>query len=290
MASNLIMESYFTGAPEEWLGQLDENIVDRAIEILSINPNEEMEPTGYSPIDNSLFQRTVKVCLWKDLVQVIHRWGMPSPTKMQTSPSRLKAHADNVKGKLSEAVEVLESLQYEAIYKDGTLSKEFKFGYGLRQASELMRVGFGSGKSPFISPLDIKQQYESDGFWKNHYPIDDDIESGLKTLRKLIRSIDQLQDDPIYKPSEPGKRKRGKDGYDTLVWALCYLYKKYTGEMPISSSQDDGTASGKIIPFLQAILPSTAYSFELTDWALEQKIRRLKQHKIHGKLWKDGKK
>jgi hypothetical protein len=99
-----------------------------------------------------------------------------------------------------------------------------------------------------------------------------------------------LLDDPIYKPSEPGKRKRGKDEYDTLVWSLCYLYKKYTGEMPNSSSQDNGTASGKIIPFLQAILPSTAYPFELTDWALEQKIRRLKQHKIHGKLWKDGKK
>jgi hypothetical protein len=184
MASNLIMESYFTGSPEEWLGQLDEKIVDRAIEILSINPNEEMEPTGYSPIDNSFFQHTVKVCLWKDLVQVIHRWGMPSPTKMQTSPSRLKAHAYNIKDKLSEAAEVLESLQYQSIYKDGTLSKEFKFGYGLRQASELMRVGFGSGKSPFISPLDIKRQYESDGFWKNHYPIDDDIAGGSKNSEK----------------------------------------------------------------------------------------------------------
>lgn len=289
MASNLIMESYFTGTPEEWLGQLDEKIVDKAIEILSINPNEEMKPSGYSPIDNSLFQRTVKVCLWKDLVQVIHRWGMPSPTKMQTSPSQLKIHAENVRGTLSEAISVLESLEYEATYKRGTLSKEFKFGYGLRQASELLRVGFGSGQSQFISPFDIKRQHDRDGFWSKHYPIDEDIALAQKTLKKITQSIDQLLDDPIYKPSEPGKRKRGKDSYDSLLWALCYLYKKYTGTTPISSSQDDGTASGKIILFLQVILPSTAYPFELTDWALEKKIRGIRKHKTHGALWKDAK-
>lgn len=287
--ANLIMESYFAGTAEEWLGQIDEDIIDKAIEILSINPNDEMKPSGYSPVDNDQLKHTVKVCLWKDLVQVVHRWGMPPPTKMQTSPSQLKSHANEAKEKLSKALEALEALRYEAIYKEGTLTKEFKFGYGLRQASELIRVGFGTGRSPFISPLAIKKQHDNDGFWKHHYPLDKDIEDAAKILSKIVRSIDQLLDDPIYKPSALGKRKKGKDDYDTLLWALCYLYKRYTGEMPISSAQDDGRATGKIIQFLQIVLPSTSYPLQLTDWALERKIRRLKDHPIHGKLWTVGK-
>lgn len=290
MASKFIMESHFTGTAEEWLNQLDEKIVDKAIKILAINPNEKMEPSGYAPIDNSLFQKTVKVCLWKDLVQSIHRWGMPSPTKMQTSPSQLKAHAKNVKEQVMGAVDALESIKYGTIFKAGTLSKEFKFGYGLRQASELIRVGFGTGRSPFISPLDIKQQYESDGYWGQHYPIDSDIENAITILKKITRSIEQLQADPIYKPANQGKRKKGKDDYEMLVWALCHLYKKYTGKPPISSARDEKQASGKIIPFLRAVLPSTAYPYKTTPWALEQRIRRLRKHKTHGKLWKDSKK
>lgn len=33
---------------------------------------------------------------------------------------------------------------------------------------------------------------------------------------------------------------QAKDNSDTLVWALCYIYKRYTGEVPLSSAREDG--------------------------------------------------
>jgi len=294
MKANLIMESFFSGSAEEWLNQIPESLIDKAIEILSIDPNVEMKPTGYSPIDNSLFQHTAKICLWKDLVQVIHRWGMPAPSIMQTSPALLKTHAENLKDKLSGAIKALESLEYVALFEAGTLSKEFKVGYGLRQVSELIRINTEGGRSPFISPLDIRLQYEGDGVWGKHYPIDNDIENAAKILKKIVRSVDKLLDDPIYRPARRGEKKKGKDAHDALVWGLCYIYKKYTDKPPISwntgtSATNAGKFTGKIIPFLQTILPYTSYSGKITPGALQKKIIRIRDRKKHKDIWQDSK-
>lgn len=287
--SNLIMETYFAGDAIEWLNQIPESVIDKAVQILDIDPNKEMKPSGYCPIDNSLFQNTVKVCVWKDLVHVIHRWGMPSPTEMQTSSSKLKNHAEDIKNKLSKATKALEALEYGAIFENGTMSKGFKVAFGMRQISELVRRETEGGREAFISPLVIKQEFESSGNWKKHYPLDDNIETAKASLEKITLYINRLLEDRVYKPPPRGTVKKGKDNYDTLLWALCHLYKEYTGETPKSFAREDGTATGNIIPFLQLTLNQSSYPYEKTDWALEKKIRELKSHPTHGKLWQDAK-
>ena len=44
--NNLIMESYFTGNVTEWLNQIPESIIDQAIQILEVNPDKYMKPSG----------------------------------------------------------------------------------------------------------------------------------------------------------------------------------------------------------------------------------------------------
>ena len=208
---------------------------------------------------------------------------------MRTSPVKLKSYATDLKKNLSKAVDTLETLEYEAIFKTGTMSKEFTVAFAMRQYSELVRRETEGIRTGFISPLDIKQAFESDEDWQKHYPLDDEIEAAKFALQKITLYIDRLLEDRVYKPSPRGKNKKGKNNSDYLIWALCYIYKKYTGETPTSSAREDGTATGKIIPFLQLTLNQSSYLYEKTDWALEKKIRELKSHPVHGKLWKDAK-
>lgn len=285
MVETLIKERFFDGTVDEWLAQLPEDAVDKAVKFLEIDPDETMVPTGYSPISNDLFPHTAKICLWKDLVHVIHRWGMPSPSTLETSPAHLKRYVTNFQKHLSKASEVLKALEYQAMYDAGTITKEFKAGYGLRQVSEVMRANRGKTGGNFIAPLAIKQEYDSNGVWGKHYPIDTDIENASHALENIIAYTEKLLQDPSYRSAKQGTKKKGKDDDDTLVWALCHIYKKYTGEAPATSIRNEGTATGRIIPFLQLILPFTAYQFQITDWALSAKVNRLKGHKQHGSLW-----
>lgn len=292
--TNLIMESYFSGDAIEWLNQIPESLIDEAIQILEIDPNEYMKPTGYCPVDNDQFQCTVKTCLWKDLVHAIRRWGIPSPTEMQTSPSKLKSHATDLKKNLSKAVDTLEALEYEAIFRTGTMSKEFTVAFAMRQYSELLRRETEGIRTGFISPLDIKHAFEADGDWQKHYPLDDEIEAAKAALQKITLYIDRLLEDRVYKPSATGTSKKGKDNYDTLIWALCYIYKKYTGKVPISwntgtSAINAGKYTGSIIPFLQTILPHTAYTGKITPGALQKKIIRIKDAGKYKDVWSDSK-
>lgn len=288
--TNLIMEPYFSGDPTEWLNQIPESIIDQAIQILEIDPDKEMEPKGYSPVERDLsWWNTAKACFWGDLVQVIHRWGMPSPSQMQTSPAKLRKHATDIQHKLSEAADTIKSLEYPSLFAKGTMTKDFKFGYGLRQVSEVLRANKEGNIRQMVGPLVIKQEYESEGEWRKHYPFDHDMETALNALENMIGAINHLLGDQNYIVAERGKKKKGKDNYDLLVWGLCRLYKKYTGETPISSAREDGTATGKIIPFLQLALNQSSYTYEKTDWALEKKIRELRSHPTHGKLWQDAK-
>lgn len=285
MVETLIKERFFDGTVDEWLAQLPEDTIDKTIKILEIDPDETMVPTGYSPLGNDSFQLTVKGCLWKDLVHVVHRWGMPSPSTLETSPANLKAYVVNLQKHLSKARETLKALEYQAMYDAGSMSKEFTVGYGLRQVSEVMRANKEKTGGNFIAPLAIKQEYDSNGVWGKHYPIDTDIENASHALENIIAYTENLLKDPSYRSAKQGTKKKGKDDGDTLVWALCHIYKKYTGEAPRTSARNEGTATGRIIPFLQLLLPFTAYSLQITDWALSAKVNRLKRHKKHGSLW-----
>lgn len=292
--SHFLKELWFSGDAMQWLNQIPESLIDFAIQILEINPKEYMEPSGYCPVDNDQFEHTVKTCLWKDLVQVTHRWGMPTPTKMQTSPSELKNYATNLKKDISKALYVLESLEYDKILTAGTMSREFTVAFAIRQYSELVRRETEGIRTSFISPLEIKKAYKNKGSWQKHYPLDDDIEAAKFALKKITLYIDRLLEDRVYKPSVRGTKKKGKDNYDMLIWALCLIYKKYTGKVPISwntgtSAINAGEYTGTIIPFLQAVLPYTAYTGKLTPAALQKKIIRIKNSRKYKDVWQDSK-
>lgn len=283
------METYFSGDVIDWLNQIPEEIIDSAIKILDLDPDKEMKPKGYSPpgIDLSWLS-TLKYCLWEDIVHVVRRWGMPSPSTLKTSPSELKKHAAKIQGQIDETISVLKNLEYPYLFQKGTMTKEFKVGYGLRQVSEVLRANKEGLPGQFFAPGCIADSINSNPE-QIFYPIDNDIKSALIALENITKSATKLLQDPAYVPAKQGKKKKGKDNYDTLLWSLCHLYSKYTGEIPTSSAREDGTATGKIIPFLRLILEQSSYSYEKTDWALEKKIRELKDHPTHGKLWQVAK-
>lgn len=288
------METYFDGTAEEWLNQIPEILIDEVIKILGIDSEEYKVPSGYAPIDNSKFKYDVKTCLWKDLVHIIKRWGIPTPTFMQTSLSDMKDYSDDIRNRIMKALDTLHEIGYESIYTKGTMTKQFKFGFGLRQVSELINRRNGGGRSAFVSPLVIKQERESSGVWGDHYPLDQEIKIAEKALNNILGAITFLQEDRDYTSSERGKKKRGKDSHDTLIWALCYIYREYTHEIPMSwntgtSAINAGHYTGKIISFLQAVLPYTAYRGSLEAGALQKKIMRIKKSGKHKDVWSDSK-
>jgi hypothetical protein len=287
------METYFDGTLEEWLNQIPEMLIDDVIRILDIDPTEYQVPSGYSPFDVKEYPHDIKTCLWKDLVHIIARWGIPAPVHLETSPSQMKEYAEDIHKKISKSLEVLKALSYEKIYSKGSMTKEFKFAFGLRQISELLNRNRGGDRRSFISPLVIKQEYEDSGSWEEHYPLDQDIKSAEKALSNILEAITVLQKDRDYTASKGGEKKKGKDRHDTLIWALCYVYKKYTGKSPMSwntgtSAFNSGQFTGGILPFLQIVLPYTAYSGSLESGALQKKIMRIKKSGKHKDVWSDS--
>lgn len=66
------------------------------------------------------------------------------------------------------------------------------------------------------------------------------------------------------------------------------FFKKYTGKIPNAYVGFDEKVVGEIIPFLQAALPLSSYSFSITGSALEKKIREMKKSPNYKSLWNDA--
>ena len=107
-------------------------------------------------------------------------------------------------------------------------------------------------------------------------------------LEKILDAAHNLLQDSKYIPPKKGTKKKGKKNYDDLLWALCTLFKKYTGKIPNAYVGFDEKVVGEIIPFLQAALPLSSYSFSITGSALEKKIREMKKSPNYKSLWNDA--
>lgn len=255
--SKFIMETYFSGDAKEWLNQIPESVIDKAIQILEFDPDKEMEPKGYTTVHRDLsWWNTAKVCFWGDLVRVIHRWGLPSPSELGTSPANLRDHAEDLKRKLHEALDVLKALEYGPLYEKGTMTKEFIIANRIRQASEIAHAAVEGRNCTFVAPVAIKQEYEGKTHWEKHYPFDHELEDTINGLEKIARYTDKVLADAQNAVPSTGTKKKAKDNNDYLVWGLCHLYKKYTGKLPISwntgtSAINANQFTGSIIPFLQ---------------------------------------
>lgn len=289
--ANFILETHFHGDLMDWLKQIPEEEIDKIISILGVDPNKPILPRGYSVENLKHLERyqTTKMCLWEDLVHTIHRWGLPTPTEMGTTSKELKNHLLNIEKKLTESKRVLLALTYEQILSKGTMSKEFIVGHDLRHSSEVQKSRQEKRAGNFVGA-----GYIADTIRENKeakiYPLDYYITDAISALEKILDASHNLLQDSKYIPPKKGTKKKGKKNFDDLFWALCVIYKKYTNEIPNSYPLEDGTATGKIIPFLYATLSLSRYPYEITDWALEKKLRELKNIPEYKNIWTDGKK
>ena len=62
------------------------------------------------------------------------------------------------------------------------------------------------------------------------------------------------------------------------MWVLVYSLLIY-----------DCGFKNKFVKFLEYVLPHTQYPYEKTHYALEKRIRGLKNHEVYGQLWIDAK-
>jgi hypothetical protein len=246
-------------------------------------------------------KRTAKEKLWDDLVAAIWRCGKPSPTESETTSTELKNHTKKLKSQLEKTLNVLKKMEYISLLKEGTTSKDFIVANRVRQKSETMRANSIGTQPQFISAFIVEQEYEKKGECEKHYPFDHELSQAIVALEKISPYFDEVCSDLARTTERKGHTNDVKDNNDELIWALCDIYKQYTGEIPTSSMNADGVkATGKIIPFLQAILPHTAYikaasvgaqkNLSLTDSALNARLRRLRNNKKYAPLWYGNKK
>lgn len=276
-------QTYFTGTREESRARLPQECVDMAVKALGIDPD-------LPAINNDkLCPRTQKEELWDDLIFVIWRFGKPTPTQLGTTPAELKKHAKFLNDELQSFLSLLNSLQYGPLFDLGTMTKEFVIADRLRSKSEIMRSNASKTPGNFVAAGYIMQDYESNKAWGLHYPFDKELSAAISALEKLRPYFDEVLKDSVNAVPSKGKLKKAKSDHDNLIYSLCIIFKKFTGVIPRSSPRDDGTATGKIIPFLQAVLPHTSYGRELTAWGLQKKLERLSKMKNYKSLWQDTK-
>ncbi|MDD9912316.1 MAG: hypothetical protein OXQ96_04630, partial [Alphaproteobacteria bacterium] len=80
-----------------------------------------------------------------------------------------------------------------------------------------------------------------------------------------------------------------------LIYKLCNTYKSYTGKLPISwntgtSAFNSNQFTGDILPFLEIILPHTAYKRSLSHEALQVKLKRMSKTEEFKDMWQRTKK
>jgi len=263
--TNQIMD-YFNGSMH---GQIDEDVVDEVIEVLSIKSDEVI---WHSPF-YEFYQKTTKECLWDDLAIAIYSSGKASATEQGTSPFILKEHLEALETKISKATEALKSMEYEALFKKGLQTREFIAAKIIRGKSKAMNPRIAK-KYRNVAPSYIQQEYERTGKCGKYCPFDDDLPTTVATLETISSYVVSALEDLKETMKGRGVKKPAKDNSDALFWQLCLIYKKYTRKHPTFWLKD-GDFTGDIILFLQVILPHTSYKGKTTPSALQKKFSRM---------------
>ena len=262
--SHSLFDSSFDGPIEESRARLPEDVVDKVVRILSLDPNAPSTSNGH--------QETIKEQIWDRLVFLISRYGGPIPSQTGTAPKQLQNHALSLQKQLQDALCALDSMTYAQVFADDDHKKDFMVAYRLRLES-------CPKDSPnlFHSEAAAKYMQEKTGTWPELYPFDRELTQTIASLERLTSYFDPVLAELSGAVKGRGQQKDGKDKFDTLICGLCALYKDCTGEAPTTSPKESGDATGRIIPLLQAVLPVAGYGGEITAWALQKKVDRLKK-------------
>ncbi len=257
---------------------LPENVVDKAVTILNFDPDEP------SFTKNPDFPRTKKEELWDELVYAIHLGKLPTPSEIGATPNEIKKYAAEKNKLFQKFLIMLKETEYDALHHDRAIDMPTAFAYCLRKKSvDLKKDG---DRLEVLRP----SKSDKDSFF-NAYPYDQVLARAIPALEKMATYFEGAAQELSESVPGTGKGKAGKDRSDDLVFRLCGIYKKYTGEIPISNQSvnynaaDSHRVTGRIIPFLRLILELTAYNQELTDIALMGRVRRLRENKKYASLW-----
>ncbi len=288
---NPLDQSFISPLNEALNCLIPEPVVDDIIGILSIDL-AKMWPSYNS---DPFVQYAVKESLHREIAWAIHSYRR-SPSDLGTTPSKIKKYMVKSRKTLFEALILLEDWGYETLFEIGTETKEYLAANSVRQKSKLAQPeNDGAGPSFTATDLFKKQEYEKNGQWGKYCPFDHDRLQAIEALNQTIAHLDFALEDVIANINGRGIKKKANENTDKFFLLACHIYKKYTGKPPVS--WNTGTAAlnshqftGKIIPFLRAILPYTQYRGEITPDALQAKIARMRKDNPEFKKLSDDRK
>jgi hypothetical protein len=239
-----------------------EEIIDKIISILEVDAS-------------ALFQggpETIKMVLWSQLDSLLRFSNNFSSKSPDTTPSKLRDHLAKSQGTLGSALDLLKNIQGEIANSDFPTypSRERVITDRLREKSKT-ELHLSSGLMGWDWPR----------------PFDSDLSSAILALERVVSHFELVLEDTANMVAGRGQNKSENFWSHYFLFQLCRIYRDFTGEIPRTAVKDDGMALGKVILFVEAVLPSTAYPLERTQWALEKAIRSLKEHPRYGKIWEE---
>lgn len=242
-----------------------EEVIDRVAEILGVKPSDQ-----FVNADGSM--ATVKEEIWKRLNFIKMIFRNPESFNSWVPPSKMKKLFKSQHKKISDALEVLRSLA-GPVEGSNEISKQPNLArMWLYEVSEI---------NPDLSAGLVG--YDVATFDRN-------FSTALESLEKVEGYFSSVLSRAESSVKGRGETKPENAYADYLLGSLCKLYRDITGEIPKAYlDKDTETAKGKVIEFLDYILRLLPYPGDINHWALEMRLRRLKEHEIHGQLWSDSK-
>lgn len=241
-----------------------ESTIDRVIKILGVNPSKK-----YRTPSGSL--TTVKEET-RNRLSLIVRYCNPDQFNDWVPPAKIRQTIKKQHGKISDALDVMRALSGPEIDNPES-SKEYALI-----------------KKRLCEVSDVSPEISHELIGHDVVMFDSNLLMALDSLEKVERYFWILLSHAEASVKGRGETKPKNTYADHILGSLCTLYKDITGQAPVVSlHKDTGTARGKIIEFLDYILRELSYPHEMTHWALEKKLRKLKSHKEYAKIWKDCK-
>ena len=242
-----------------------EEVIDRVVEMLEIKPSDQFVKSDGSVI-------SVKEEIWQRLDSIKMIFDDPERFNDWVAPAKMRNLFKEQHKKISDALDVLRSLSgpnMESIEASKKPNLARRWLYEVTEINPTLSAGLIG--------------YDVVAFDRN-------FSTAIESLEKIESYFSTLLARAEASVKGPGENKAENSYADNLLGSLCQLYKDMTGQMPDASVDDiNGIVRGKLVPFLEGVLCYLPYPLKITPWALEIKIRRLKDHEIYGYLWEDAK-
>lgn len=230
--------------------------------VLDVNPS-----SNYTRKDGTLV--TIGEELFWRLNWIGNIFNNPESFNRSVAPAKIRDRIGGHHKKVREALDVLESLNGPVLVDpaENLLNSLIK-----KQLFEVSDV------NPALSG----------GFVGYDLSFSMSFSNALYYLRQIEGYFDNISTHAKSAVSKQGKNKPGNPFADYMLAYLCQLFRDVTGELPLAyiSDTDVSTqAKGRIMEFLEYVLPLLPYPLHKNGVALEAKLRELKTTEIYGWPW-----